>query len=79
MIEIGTFGWAIILFFTSFISIIIGAKGNERVYSDDDIEAIIEVCEEHIELEGIRDPSGNAVTYISNAAKGKIRKIMEKL
>lgn len=77
MIVISTFGWSVILFITSVIMFIIGAKGNERKFKDGEIEAIIEACEEHIELEGIRDPCGNAVMYVNNEVKPKIRKILE--
>ena len=71
-----------------FIWLVLGAdylmdkyyKPKQKVtISDNKIEAIIEVCEEHIELEGIRDPSGNAVTYINNDVKEELRKVLEEL
>lgn len=48
-----------------------------KMNTEDLIDKIIEICDKHIQLDGIFDPSGNAETYIENTARKFLKQLLE--
>lgn len=45
--------------------------------TEDLIDKIIEICNEHIQLDGIFDPSRNAETYIENTVRKYLKQLLK--